>query len=46
MKGKYCKYMDALDYSSELATEINSSSDIYQADIDAVLDQYDFNMSE
>ena len=43
MKGKYCKYLDALDYTSELATEINSSSDIYSADIDAVLDQYDFN---
>ena len=43
MKGKYCKYLDALDYTSELATEINSSADIYSADIDAVLDQYDFN---
>ena len=43
MKGKFCSYLDALDYSSELATEIECSADVYSADIDAVVDQYDFN---
>ena len=45
MAGKFCSYLDALDYSSELATEIESSADVYSADIDAVVDQYDFNES-
>ena len=45
MAGKFCTYLDALDYSSELATEIESSADVYSADIDAVIDQYDFNDS-
>ena len=43
MAGKFCTYLDALDYSTELATEIESSADVYSADIDAVVDQYDFN---
>lgn len=43
MKGKFCSYLDALDYSSELASEIECSADVYSADIDAVVDQYDFN---
>jgi len=45
MKGKFCSYLDALDYSSELASEIESSDDIYSADIEEVLDQYDFNIN-